>query len=210
VSRELPVNLRSWLRRAPAAAQVRVQTPAGERIVRIDPKAAKCWALAAATIEALDPLGVEALDAKGNTLRAFEVEVDDPELEEPEADEQPATHDGGDLRLVAKLLNEAHDAGAKRHADAYKESFSMLAGMVKATVDANNNAVKMVNMLAGKLARAAESTGKPDDDDGELFKQLLLSRMGGGGGGVPPELMQMLGQMMNGQANGMPPKPEGH
>jgi hypothetical protein len=106
------LQIRSWLLQQPRAASLRVVTGKEKQDITV---AGQSWAKLAATIEAMQPDQIQALDVGGNLLRAVRpADVDEteaPEEEKAAATAIPATaYDPETVRfeLVAKLLAEAH------------------------------------------------------------------------------------------------------
>jgi hypothetical protein len=75
------------------------------------------WAVTEESVLSLQPNRVEALDGNGVVLRATQLGDDDDD----EAAETPKVET--ELTTLARLLAEAHDAGARRHAEAYALAF---------------------------------------------------------------------------------------
>jgi hypothetical protein len=117
------VNIKSWLKRAPVPATVRVD----DTVVPV-PEGSRRWSELEQTIATLSPRKLVALDSDGNTLRAVDLEVAEEEAEEEVA---TAGKGGSEMVQLARLLLEASDAGARRHAQAYETSFSHLVRLVE-------------------------------------------------------------------------------
>jgi hypothetical protein len=106
-------KIRAWLLQQPRAASLRVLVGKERQELAV---AGQSWAKLAATIEAMTPDRIEALDVGGNLLRAVRpADVDDVE-QEPESSPDvlsppPATaYDPETVRfeLIARLLADAH------------------------------------------------------------------------------------------------------
>lgn len=121
--------LRRWLRRQPHPARLRVDG----RDVAVA-TGAQCWLVTEESVLALNPSRIEAIDPNGVCLRAMTLDNDGSD--EGEGDDDVPTN-GSDVVLLARLIGEAHDAGARRHAEAYAKSFDKL--------------VELVNILANRL-----------------------------------------------------------
>lgn len=103
-------QIRNWLLIHPRAAQLRLTCAGKQQVV---PVGTQTWAQVGASVEALGPELIEALDATGNTLRAVRPsDVDETEPEAPAPVVSLAGLDGESARftLVANLLADAHAA----------------------------------------------------------------------------------------------------
>jgi hypothetical protein len=104
-------QIRAWLLIQPRAAQLRLTCTGKAQVV---PVGNQTWAQVAASVEAMGPELIEALDVMGNTVRAVRPQdVDDEGDAEPAAPAPaPAVLDAESARftLVATLLAEAHAA----------------------------------------------------------------------------------------------------
>lgn len=107
--------LRRWLRRHPQPARLRVDA----RDVAVA-SGANQWAVTEESVLALNPSRVEALDANGVMLRAT---VLDGSADADDAKPVAAAPES-ELAMLARLIGEAHDAGARRHAEAYALAFA--------------------------------------------------------------------------------------
>lgn len=107
--------LRRWLRRHPQPARLRVDG----RDVAVA-SGANQWAVTEESVLALNPSRVEALDANGVMLRAT---VLDGSSDTDDAKPAAAAPES-ELAMLARLIGEAHDAGARRHAEAYALAFA--------------------------------------------------------------------------------------
>lgn len=96
-------NLTYWLRKSPQPAALLADDQ------RIDiPRNKRAWRDLTATIEALEPSKLTALDAQGNVIRSIT-------LEQAEQDSVPAPSSVmTDLQFFGKLLADAYDRGASK------------------------------------------------------------------------------------------------
>ena len=95
------MNLAYWLRKSPQPAVILADDD------RIDvPRNKRAWRDLTATIAALEPSKLTALDADGNVIRSITLESDD---------EKPAapSPEMSDLQLFARLLSEGYERGMK-------------------------------------------------------------------------------------------------
>lgn len=121
----MPVSsLRRWLRRTPHPVKLR----ADGRDVAIA-TGTGMWARTEETIVALNPVKVEALDANGMVLRVLSLDgTEEEEKEEVRAKES-------EVVSLARIIAEAHDAGAQRHAEAYRMAFGEFSRLVQTLTD---------------------------------------------------------------------------
>lgn len=161
------------------------------------PNGANCWAALEATVLSMDPRRVEALDNGGTVLRAITLGDDDADEASTDVDEKKATYEDRDTRM-ARIICDAHDAGAKRHADAYDLAFTKFA--------------ELVNILSVRLGglenawqKAMAQTAQAEAE--KIIAQQLVNA-GDGADPVAPALLAMLAQAQavnaktNGAANG--------
>ena len=202
------MSLQSFLKKTPKPTALRVMTEEGEKTIKVNLKAHRPWGEAEKTIDTLKASRVECLDGKGQVLRSIDLEVPD---EEPLPKKERLSAASSELVLLAKLLNEASDNGAKRHADAYKLGFDMLAALVRSVVDVQVKSMQLTNFLMRRVAKLSEDVGtgggteESGDEMGSMFKQMIVSRMmnpdgppaqsNGAANGkqeLPPDVMEFL------------------
>lgn len=128
------MNFRAWLRRAPLPARLRVDG----RDVAIA-QGPKPWVVTEETVRAMNGSRVEAIGPDGVCLRACTLD-EEPADDAPTSDapSAPSSGTGNDVVVLAlkiladmpRVLSEAHDAGARRHAEAYSMAFRELTGLV--------------------------------------------------------------------------------
>ena len=111
------MNLRRWLRREPRPHHFR----ADGRDVAL-PATGNVWAQLEETIVSLSPSKLEAVAADGSLLRAVDLAGDDDQA--AQLVPAPTTERAGELASIARMISEAHDAGARRHAQAYELAFA--------------------------------------------------------------------------------------
>jgi hypothetical protein len=184
------IRLRTWLKREPPAASVRVHVGEDdeERIIKIDPTDPRRWARTEETIAALDASCVEALDLEGNVLRAQP--LGEEEAADPGASSAIALDPADEPPLVqlARLLNEASENSAQRHETAYKTAFDLLAEIVRLCIN-NMVAVSKTNeRLNRRLEQIEAAPGEGASDPQalpEMFVQGVMARMLNPAGGPP-------------------------
>lgn len=175
----MSASLRRWLRRQPHPARLRVDG----RDVAIA-TGAKMWLVTEESVLALNPSRVEAIDANGVMLRALILDRDDDAEEDDDAEKDKG---GTDLVQLARLIAEAHDAGARRHAEAYSLAFSentklvhILAQRLGGLETAWQKAMQQsAQANANALALAAEAAAAQSDGDpaGQAIGAMLASAL---------------------------------
>jgi hypothetical protein len=94
------MNLTYWLRKTPQPATILADDK------RIDvPKNARAWRDLTATLEALEPSKLTALDGQGNVIRSIVLEADE--------DKAPPSPEMTDVQLFARLLADAYEKGSR-------------------------------------------------------------------------------------------------
>jgi len=154
--------IRQWLLKDPAPSAIKCVCADGEvRMVKIDANSRKRFVLAEATIRDIRATQVEALDAKGNTIRLSQ--VDGVEVD-PAPMPAPATPQGTDFQLYARLLADAYKAGADSTAKPTELAFNtlgqLLSLVMKRLDDMQAREVKQVNAAL----RAAQGEDVPAED----------------------------------------------
>ena len=204
------MNLRPWLRKRPLAASFVLTTDDGTKTVELG-EGSRCFSDAESAIVGCEPTRIEARDKKGNVLRAIPW-GDGEKRSGDDSDDAVAlaAAAGGELTNVvalAKLLNAAHDAGAARHADAYRLAFEKLVGIVELlSVRLSGMESAWMKTLA-KLAQSYENAGEQDDgfDIQKLIAMALPAMLAkNGGGGM---LQGLLGAAAQQQAPTPAPRP---
>jgi hypothetical protein len=183
--------LRRWLRRQPHPTRLRVDG----RDVAIA-TGAQMWVVTEESVRALNPSRVEAIDGNGVMLRALMLDRD-----EDDQDEKQEKGGGSDLVQLARLLAEAHDSGARRHAEAYALAFS--------------ENTKLVSILAARLGGLETAWQKAMQQSANAQAQALMTQaqLEGVAAGDDPA-GQAIGAMLasalaNGaKANGAPKAPK--
>ncbi len=120
------INLKSWLRRHPQPYKLR--TDLGKVLMVGDGRSK--WADLEATLATLAPQSLEALDANDQVLRATRLEMEDEIEQSTKSSEDRKGQREATYVQIARLLNEAHDAGAKRVGEGYLNCFEKLYALV--------------------------------------------------------------------------------
>ena len=150
------MNYRSWLRKQPAPVVVQI----GEKKLTVAGESRTKWADIESSLLAIARDGdtISALDADGVILRSVVFDSERAE-EEPAPTTASATGEANAdfMVLLAQKLNDAHDAGAKRHSEAYIASFNTMASLVEMMIDRMSRTEQMyANALkANAQAQAA-------------------------------------------------------
>jgi hypothetical protein len=214
-------NVRSWLRRQPQPHSCRVKTREGTTKTVALPEGARRWAKAEATLAALDPDVVEALDHKGNVLRAFDTghPPDDEDDEEPDSpsilDASKDVHPPSRIVEMSRIVADVSDRAAARHENAYKQAFDMLVHIVttmSARLEGMEKAwTQMLNLQTREVAK--QKPKEPEDEATAMIMELLKAKMMNGGGGLDPskmskeDLLKFLAKM-GGMDDDVPPTGE--
>lgn len=158
------MNLHSWLRRTPTPSSLRFDN---KKTVLIGEGKAK-WRDALLTIESLQPALVEALDANGNVIRVAQL-TQDTETEQEAEDRKKSSRDVD----LAKIIMEAGDRGAARHADAYSIAFTKMTELVQVLADRMTGLEGAWQETLNQLAEAKTSGGGGSEDGSEMISNVL-------------------------------------
>jgi hypothetical protein len=132
-------TLRRWLQKAPRPDIIVGLDPDGEeRKVKIGVLRSK-WSDAENALAGCSH--ADALDHLGNVLRSCELDG------APPASEAAPGAARGELVELARLLNEAHDAGATRHGDAYRLAYEQQCKLVEILTTRNQALEKAWHQL---------------------------------------------------------------
>lgn len=197
-------RLLKWLRRKPQPVTVVGETADGEEH--------RCTVSQTGPTQWSDVLSVvrpcvhfKALDKEGNTLRALDLDADDPELRaesELESAQRIAAAQPGSVPIIsvdiprlvdnlARNIREASSEAARQQAGAFRDGFTAMTNVVNlclnmlARVDA-----RMQDQEDELAARAAaQAQGAPEATPGDQRQQLammaLQRALAGGGNGAP-------------------------
>jgi hypothetical protein len=159
--------VRSWLLRKPVPALIRCKCVDGEmRTIKLDPQSKKKWVDAASAIDDMGATHLEALDAKGNTLRMTECERDPLDAPaEPLPQVAAATPEQKTLEVFARLLAEAYRNGAASTEHPVKMAFEtlgqLLGLMMKRLDEVSAREARQINAA---LRVAQGETVEPKED----------------------------------------------
>jgi len=172
-------SLRHWLRRAPRPSRIRadaqeIQVPAsGHWVAQIEE-----------TITSLAPARVHALASDGSILRALELERDEDAPSAPTTTTTTTTsNDAVQLVQLGRLLLEASEAGARRHAAAYELAFAkqtellaIIANRLTALETSWSRAMRdTAQAQADAILASAQQSG---DDSANAITAMLGAAMG--------------------------------
>lgn len=225
-------RLLKWLRRKPQPVTVVGETVDGdEHRATVSPTGPTQWSDVLSVVRAC--VHFKALDKEGNTLRALDLDPDDPELRaegELEAAQRIAAAQPGSVPIIsvdiprlvdnlARNIREASSEAARQQAGAFRDGFAAMTNVVNlclnmlARVDARMQ--DQEDELAARLA-AQQQPGPdaaPVDQRQQLAMMALQRALGGGGNGAPNgaglnmgALMQLMQQFQQQQ----PPEGEGN
>ena len=170
-----PRLIRGWLLQMPRPAAVRISSGDDTHMLEVGTQK---WAQVAASIEALDPDKIEALDAQGKLLRAIKAE----QLEDPSDDSEESTAAAGETKRDSKQLEREMVMLTKFGellADAYKHSTSVAFGKMVELFDASNRRgdalEKSLSTTEKLLRRAYEEGARSPEEGGEpsLLESML-------------------------------------
>ena len=185
-------SLKRWLRKNPQPTSLRiVDADDNARTIALKP-GRNCWKDAEASVFAARAVTVEALDDKGNILRAtdLEREGDDGEPAETAVEMRTDKAIQKDRRELAAVLdrygdrlNEAFNNGAM----AANTSHETLVGLVETLTAHLSQAIVNLHAISVQYAKTVqEQAGAGGDANEELLKAVLggaAAKMMGGGGG---------------------------
>jgi len=170
------MNLRGWLRRKPEPVSLMCDT----RVVRVADGPRK-WAETEASVVALDPATVQALDGTGAVLRVCELREDgEVETSKEDAAKSIAKEEDRDVKLM-RIVLEATDRGAQRHSEAYRLSFDHLVQLVQILATRLGGLeVAWQNAMEASINAKADAAAAGPDADTTLAMGLLTQAMTNG------------------------------
>lgn len=185
--------LRAFLARAPVPRSVRVVLVDGEPTTIAVGNNRKRWADVEGAVPP-DAIRVEALDANGAVMRAHAlVDADDAPRSSASAGSSASAAPSTPLEL-ARIVLDASDAGAKRHAAAYEATMRELVGLVRVIADQHASAQRRLAQLESAWHRAIVRGARDATDDApaasgldELILPLLAGAMGAPANGKSKE-----------------------
>lgn len=187
-------SLRRWLRRHPHPARLRVD---GRDLAIAS--GANHWATTEESVIALTPTKIEAIGDNGVCLRAMTMgDGDDGAPDAAAATSKSET----EITVLARLIGEAHDAGARRHAEAYSLAFSentKLVQILAARLGGLETAWQQAMMQTAQAhADALYAQAQGGDAAGEAVGTMLATALGGGLGLGSPKPAKLGAAKANG------------
>lgn len=218
-------RLLKWLRRKPTPHSVVGETVDGEECrAVVSLTGPTIWSDVLSVVRAC--VHLEAKDKDGNTLRALDLDADDPELRaETELENvQRIVGQQGAVPLIsvdiprlvdnlARNMREVASESARQQAGAFKDGFNAMTSVVNLCL---NMLMRVDERLAEREAeadaRAPEIATPAAPDPRQQMAMLALQKaLGGANGGAPPagvSMAQIL-QLVQQFQQGSPPTPEG-
>jgi hypothetical protein len=202
------MSLRSWLRRNPQPAEIRViNEDDEEKVIKLSSDARNRWKGAEEAIYSARARSVQCLDADGAILRAMPIttdaegnEVDDSEVLAKRY-EKELKGERRELGLVldryGDRLNEAFERGAAA-ANVSQDNLVQLVQILTQNLSMAITNIHNLSLQYGQLLQQNDGDGGSSSRNDELIRTVLggavqraMGGMGGGGGG-------------NGKPNGKP------
>jgi hypothetical protein len=179
-------DLRSWLRRAPKPARLRIKTSDDEeRIIELGAGRTK-WHACEETVRTSGAVSVQALDKDDKILRACrlseeDLEADDDEDKAQKRDERAIGKErrelAGVLDAYGKRMNDSFLAGA----EAAGRSQENLVALVEVLTTHLSLAITNLHNVSVNLANVVqEASGGGDNPNAGLLGQVLALAAGGG------------------------------
>lgn len=196
-------RLLKWLRRKPVPHTVVGETVDGDEVKAVvSLTGPTIWADVISVVRAC--VHFEARDKEGQTLRALDLDTDDPELRaESELEAQSSRPVPGSIPIIsvdiprlvdniARNIREASNEAARAQAGAFRDGFSAMTNVV-------NLCLNLLTRVDDRLAEAEErdranvTTAEPAEpvDERKQLAMLALQKAMGGGNGGPPAGMNM-------------------
>lgn len=192
-------RLLKWLRRKPVPHTVVGETVDGDEVKAVvSLTGPTIWADVISVVRAC--VHFEARDKDGQTLRALDLDTDDPELRaESELEGARSLAQAGSVPLIsvdiprlvdniARNIREASNEAARAQAGAFRDGFSAMTNVV-------NLCLNLLTRVDDRLAEAEErdrvnvqttaEPAEPADQRQQLAMLALQKAMGGGNGGPP-------------------------
>jgi hypothetical protein len=218
-------RLLKWLRRKPVPHTVVGETVDGEECKAVvSLTGPTVWSDVLSVVRAC--VHLEAKDKEGNTLRALDLDADDPELRaENELESvQRAMSQHGSVPLIsvdiprlvdnlARNMREVASESAKQQAGAFKEGFAAMTSVVNLCLGLLVRVDERMAQVEQDAERGVPEVSAPPDPRQQMAMMALQKAMGGGNGGGAPaangmSMAQILQLVQQFQQNS-PPTPEG-
>lgn len=219
-------RLLKWLRRKPQPATVVGETVDGDETrATVSATGPTQWSDVLSVVRAC--VHFKALDKEGNTLRALDLDPDDPELRaesELEAVQRIAASQPGSVPIIsvdiprlvdnlARNIREASSEAARQQAGAFRDGFNAMTNVVNlclnmlARVDARMQEQEDERAALLAAQQQPEPQQGPVDQRQQLAMIALQRALGGNGNGAPANgggmnmasLMQLVQQFQQSQ-----------
>jgi hypothetical protein len=178
-------DLRSFLRRAPKPASLRIRTEDGdEKEIKLGPGRFR-WHACEETVRSCGAVSVQCLDSAGNVLRAGPLEGGAEDDDEPRG-KTPAEDKASAKTMIAQAA--MLDAYGKRLAEAF-------AAGSDAASQSQDKLVALVESLTAHLTLAITNLHNVSTN----YANVLSQQTGQDGGAANPLIGQFLGAVMGGQ-----------
>jgi hypothetical protein len=178
-------DLRSWLRRAPKPARLRIKTSDDEeRIIELGAGRTK-WHACEETVRTSGAVSVQALDRDDKILRACrlseeDLEADDDEDKAQKRDERAVGKErrelAGVLDAYGKRMNDSFLAGA----EAAGRSQENLVALVEVLTQHLSLAITNLHNVSVNLANVVQQAAGDENPNAGLLGQVLALAAGGG------------------------------
>lgn len=185
----MPTPLRHFLSRAPAPSSLRAMRGDGSAVAIAIQATRRRWSDAEAAIPD-DATRVEALDSEGRVLRvhALDADVDDGRGASPSSGSSSSVGVPVTPMELARIVLEATDAGAKRHAAAYEATQAELVALVRVIADQHHAAQRRLAALESAWHKAITrpAAAEPDEESGveAMLAPVIAAAFGGA---APPK-----------------------
>ena len=213
-------KLLKWLRRKPVPHTIVGENPDGEeRKAVVSLTGPTIWQDVLSVVR--DCVHLEARDKEGQTLRALDIDADDPELQaeiELEAIERRAVGVAGSVPLIsvdiprlvdnlARNMREVAAEAAKQQAGAFKEGFAAMTSVVNLCLGLLMRVDERMANLEDEARTVPTTAEPPQQNQREQLAMMALQRAMGGGNGAAPnggglnmaQLLQMVQSMQQNQ-----------
>jgi hypothetical protein len=184
-------NLRRWVSRTPSPYKLRFDQDPG-KCLRIG-SAANRWSEAEKSILAMNPMMLEALDAKGEVLRVMQLREEEPAEHKPQTEPWPNAPEA----QMAQVITASNDRAASRHEAIFKMSFDALKEMYQACLSELRESQRRCAQLEAALQKelSRQEVALPVSEDENLLNTLVAA--------LAPRLLGHVEQTT--QANGKDP-----
>lgn len=174
-------TFRQWLKRVPQPSRLRVDGDE-KRVIKISNHSSR-WSEAESTVLSYDPTTVEALDVKGEVIRAITLKEPEEARPEPQRETWPAA----DEAQMAMIITASNDRAVSRHVeltrlsiDGFKELYREALGRLE---EAHQRIARLEAALQAELAK--QEAAPAVDPEG------MMATLGEMIPGLLPKLLEM-------------------